>query len=314
MRALTVWPLLMVAGIACRRAEQRAPAEPPIAVRDARAGSDVAPAPEGRDSGSPPPEAQRLREAVRDYVERVTRCDEQFFARVDPERIKQWQLPVDVQAMEAECDPILREFEDLVARGALRHPAMDEFLGRAARLSDRYLLLCLRCKKVGVRDKLPYIQELTALREAIRSDAREVRRLAAPVLAIRDDEVREFRGMTPTEAARTAHDVLSSLEQAIHDLVEVPVRETRPVSRYSLRLQDRRADRALTLLRERAAVTDQRILGPAESLTHAFSSAVNFYTGDYFNADQKLGAGLLRAVHAAAREYRRVARRFPDSH
>ncbi len=259
---------------------------------------------------TPPTREALLREAVRDLVALAERCDRAHFAHVEPERIKRWELPVDVKAMEGECDALLSGFTDLLDRGVLRHPGLDRFLARAADVSDRYLLLCLRCKKVGVRDRLPYIREVSALRDALRADVAALRDLAREVLALSDEDLKTVERTPPRDVPRLAHEVFASLRGDLRRLVEVPMRDEKPTARYALRLADRRADRALTLLRTRAMVEGQALLGPADALTRAFSAAVNFFTGDYFNADEKLPPRVIRAVVDADRKYRAAAKRF----
>lgn len=259
---------------------------------------------------TPPTHEALLRDAVRDLVALAERCDRLYFAGVEPERIKRWELPVDMKAMEGECDALLSRFTDLLDSGVLRHPALDRFLARAADVSDRYLLLCLRCKKVGVRDRLPYIREVSALRDALRADVAALRDLAREVLALSDEDLKAVERTPPADVPRLAHGVFASLREDLRRLVEVPIREDRPTARYALRFADRRADRALTLLRSRAMVQGQALLGPADALTRAFSAAVNFFTGDYFNADEKLPPRMIRAVVDADRKYRAAARRF----
>lgn len=300
MRAL-IGPLLLA--MACRPSGPTA-SSPPAPV------SDPGPAPAPEAAKTPPTRERLLRDAVRDWTALAGQCDQAHFAHVEPERIKRWQLPVDVKAMEDECDALLSRFSDLLDSGALRHPALDRFLARAADVSDRYLLLCLRCKKVGVRDRLPYIQEVSALRDALRADVAALRDLAAAVLALGDEDLQAVERTPAGDIPRLAHEVFASLRDDLRRLVEVPIRDGRPTARHALRLADRRADRALTLLRTRAMVQGQALLGPAEALTHAFSAAVNFFTGDYFNADEKLPPRVIRAVVDADRKYRIAAKQF----
>ncbi len=266
-----------------------------------------------QDQGSVQAEATAealVREAVRDFMVVAERCDQAHFAHVEPERIKRWELPVDVKAMESECDVLLQRFSDLLDRGALRHPTLDRFLARSADVADRYLLLCLRCKKVGVRDRLPYIREVSALRDALRADVSALRDLGREVLTLTDDDLKAVERAPAGDIPRIAHEVFASLREDLRRLVEVPLREGAPIPRYALRLSDRRADRAVTLLRSRAMVQGQALLGPAEALTHAFSAAVNFFTRDYFNADEKIPPRVIREVVEADRKYRIAARRF----
>lgn len=302
---------LIVIAAACLAAACR-PSEGPRTPGKAVATDPGVPSQGGEETPvKPPPTPEALlRGAVRDLVALAERCDQAHFAHVEPERIKRWELPVDVKAMEGECDVILSRFADLLDRGVFRHPALDRFLARAADVSDRYLLLCLRCKKVGVRDRLPYIREVSALRDALRADVAALRDLARGVLARSDEDLNAVERTPPGDVPQVAHEVFASLRDDLRRLVEVPVRDNRPVARYALRFADRRADRALTLLRSRAMVQGQALLGPAEALTRAFSAAVNFFTGDYFNADEKLPPRVIRAVVDADRKYRAAARRF----
>lgn len=304
MRPIIVIALVVVAG-SCRKSEDSESLRKNVS-RDVGALSEADAA---RGGDVPPTFEAALRASVRDFVALAERCDQGYFSVVEPERIKKWQLPVNVKAMEEECDALLSLCRDLLDRGVLRHPAMDRFLERAAALSDRYLLLCLRCKKVGVRDLLPYIREVSALRDTIREDVAALRNLTAEVLTLSDEDLQGIERIPPSDVPRFAHGVFLSLREDLRRLVEVPVRQGIPTPRYSLFLADRRAGRALTLLRSRAMVQGQALLGPAEALTRAFSAAVNFFTGDYFNADEKLPPQVIRAVVDADRRYRVAASR-----
>lgn len=306
MRPLTCLAAAFLA-VACRPSGEPAPAPGGVARPDPGDLSRPDDVPAAR---TPPTREALLREAVRDLVALAERCDEAHFARVEPERIKRWELPVDVKAMEGECDALLSRFTDLLDRGVFRHPALDRFLARAAAVADQYLLLCLRCKKVGVRDRLPYIREVSALRDALRADVAALRDLAREVLTLSDEDLKAVERTPASDVPRLAHEVFASLREDLRRLVEVPIRDERPTARYALRLADRRADRALTLLRSRAMVQGQALLGPADALTRAFSAAVNFFTGDSFNQDEKLPPRVIRAVVDADRKYRLAARRF----
>lgn len=259
-----------------------------------------------RDAREPSRE-ERIRELVKEFVALVEKCDEAFFSQVEPERIKRWELPVDVKRMEETCDAIIGKFEGLM-RHCLEQEVLDRFLDRAAKVADQYLLLCLRCKKVGVKERLPYIKELTELRDALRSEVRALKDSAQEVLKISAEEMVVLERLGPSGAAGLANRVFLSLGDYAKTLIVEPVRQGRPVPRYALKLADCRANRALELFRAKASLEAQGILGPAEALTHAFSAGVNFFTGDYFNAEDKVIKKMLGNIEDSYRRYRTAAK------
>lgn len=252
-------------------------------------------------------EIELLREAISDFVTLAADCDKQWFSDVKPERIDKWELPVNVKDMENQCDRLLRIFEELLDKGAYRCPELDDFLRIAASVADQYLILAYRCKKVGVRDKLPYKKEVAELRDALRAEVSKLKEEVGKVLDMSDTAL---KGAMVSDVMSLADAALLRLRNDYKQWIETPVKEGKPTWRYSLRTSDTIAARAVLTLRSRAGVSAQPLIAPAEELSRAFTAAVHFYTGNYFDTEEEEGPKLRAAFNKADNQYRQASRRM----
>jgi len=260
----------------------------------------------------PPPvksDYDKLRDAAKDFVTRMSDCDRRWFADVQPDRIDKWDLPVDVKAMESECDRVLGQFEALLEQGAFRSAALDGFLRLAATASDRYLVLGYRCKKVGVRDKIPYKAEVAAIRDALRADVARLNEAIAPVLALTDADLRTNEQAAPESLPGLADPVLARVRTDMKDWIEQSLKDKKPTWRYSLRTSELLARRAASALKSRGGAGVQDLAAAADALSLAWAEAVKFYTGAYFDSEEKEGPKIRRAVATADVAYRNAGRK-----
>jgi hypothetical protein len=264
------------------------------------AGAPVADAVAG---AAPKTETDALREAIKDYVTLLADCDKQFFADVKPERIDKWELPVNVKAMESQCDRLLGLYEDMLARGAFRAPALDDFLRAAAVSADRYLVLGLHAKKVGVKDHIPYKKDLSELRDTLRADVAKLKESVGPVLALPDAALNASLG--GDELAARAAPALNRLRGDLKDWIEVPVKASKPTWRYSLRTSQAIAERAAATLKAAGSSAG----GAAVDLAKAFGAAVTFYTGAYFDTEEQEGPKVRKPVIQADTAWRNALRK-----
>jgi hypothetical protein len=274
--------------------------------------ADAAQAPAAPPAPPPPPpksEYDKLRDAAKDFVTRMSDCDRRWFADVQPDRIDKWDLPVDIKAMEAECDRVLGLYETLLDQGAFRSAAMDGFLRLAATASDRYLVLGYRCKKVGVRDKIPYKAEVAAIRDALRADVARLNEAIAPVLALTDADLRTNQQASPESLPALADPVLARVRTDMKDWIEQSLKDKKPTWRYSLRTSEVLARRAASALKSRGGAGAQDMAAAADALAAAWAEAVKFYTGAYFDTEEKEGPKIRRAVATADVAYRNAARK-----
>lgn len=257
----------------------------------------------------PESEFAGLRKKIGDYGELLKKCDEYWFSDVKGERIKNWDLPVDVQKMEDLCDPLLPLFEAIVEEGAYRCPELDEYLQLAARTADQYLMLAFRCKKVGVREKRPYIKRINALRDGLRRDVEGVGERTLAILKMHDDDFKRNARASSGALPRMTHEVLSGLSQVVSTFVVEPIEAERPTWRYSLRLADRIAGRAVENLRKKAPTDHLALAGPADALSREFKVVVNFFTGAWYNEEDGMDRKVLRKFKKADKVYRKNAAR-----
>jgi hypothetical protein len=177
----------------------------------------------------------------------------------------------------------------------------------AALTADRYLVLGFRCKKVGVKDKIPFKKEIGELRDALRADVARLKESVGTVLE-QDDKALVSHASTPAdELARIANAAVSRLREDLRTWVETPLKESKPTWRYSLRTTLAIAKGATAVLQ---AGPQAPGLGPAaDGLVKSFDSAVTFYTGSYFDAEEKEGPKVRGAVVRADAAYRTAARK-----
>ena len=257
----------------------------------------------------PKSEFHDLREAVEDYSDLLKKCDANFFSDVEGERIKKWQLPVDVQRMENLCDPLLPLFEKVMDKGAFLCPELDEFIALAARAADQYLILAFRAKKVGVREKKPYIRRVNALRDGLRAAVKDVLARRDHLLGLPDDSFHANATTSPKSIPVLTHEVLSGLEEVVETYVTKPIRKETPTWRYSLRSADRIAGRAVEMLRRKTQPEQLALAGPADALAREYKATVNFITGAWYNEEEGMDRKVLKSFKRAAKAYRKAAAR-----
>jgi hypothetical protein len=294
-RAVVVMVAMTLLAAGCKR-KDAPPAQPPA--------PDPAPAP--AQAPVVKSDLDLLREGIKDYVTLFADCDKHWFADVKPERLDRYELPVNVKAMEGECDKLLAMYEGILAKGSYRCPEMDSFLRLAASVADQYLVLAFRCKKVGVRDKVPYKKEVAALRDALRADVAKLKEAVGPALDLPDATL---KGAGGGDAVALADAALTRVRPDFKQWVEAPVKESKPTWRYSLRTSDTLASKAAMTLRARAGVSAQPLVGPAEDLAKAYTAAVAFYTGNYFDTEEQEGPKIRAALSKADSAYRQAARK-----
>jgi len=246
-----------------------------------------------------------IQKKLKEFLELVAFCDRQFFADIDPERIKKWVMVVDAQQMEKECDPMLARFSEILQEKAFCGDQWDGFLRSAARLCDLYVLLCLKARKVSLKERKPYMEEVAQLKEAIRTASAEVNEKGE--LLLRDPSVFDTQ---PSTDAEYAVQWLKGLCQAFDEHILKNLKEAKPIPRYALKLHVVGADRAIEALEKSSDTNAQRLLGSAMALNQAFSKAMNIFTGDYFKVDEKVIRQTLRDFEVAKIEFTRVWIRF----
>lgn len=255
----------------------------------------------------PKSEFHEMRDAVEDFSALLKKCDANFFSDVKGERIKKWQLPVDVQRMEDLCDPLLSMFEKIVETGAFLCPEMDEYIGKAARAADQYLILAFRSKKVGVREKKPYIRRVNALRDGLRAAVKEAVARGDHILGLPDGSFKANASTAPGDIPALTNEVLSGLEEVVETYVVKPIKKERPTWRYSLRSADRIAGRAVEMLRRKTPTDKLALAGPADALGREFKATVNFFTGAWYNEEEGMDRKVLKSFRRAAKAYRKAA-------
>ncbi|MBM4395774.1 MAG: hypothetical protein FJ087_08795 [Deltaproteobacteria bacterium] len=299
MRTITILSAvvaLAATGAACKGTKK---AEPAPAAAPAEAPAPPKPTP-------PKSAMDEVRDAVRDFVSLLADCDKDWFADVKPERLDNWDLPVNVKAMEANCDRLLPMFETVLDKGAFRNALLDDFIRAAALASDHYLFLGFRSKKVGVRDKVALKAEIAGLRDGLRADVAKLKESVGQVLGMDDVAMRQYSSHADA-LPKAADAALSRLRADVKQWIEQPVKDAKPTWRYSLRTSETIASRAVAAVRFKGvggAMTD-----PADGLAGAFASAVKFYTGNYFDTEEKEAAKYVNAVIRADGPYRLAARK-----
>lgn len=251
-----------------------------------------------------------LREAIKDFITLLSDCDKVWFADVDPSRIMKWQLPVNVVEMEKVCDRLLSLFDQLLENGSFRAPQLDDFIRRSALAMDKYNILAYKCKKVGVRDKKPYIKEMEELRDTLRGDVKILKEEVGKILSLSDEDLRKTQQLAPEELLLLVNENLVRLRQDMKVWIEEPVKVGKPTFRYSLKASEMIANRAVSEISKRARATYSGLIAPAEDLVRAFSQASTFYSGRYFDEEEKEGPKIRNALYRADVVYRNAARKY----
>jgi len=253
-----------------------------------------------------PEQAQKEKQGrLKEFLELVANCDEDFLANIDPERIKKWEMVVDAQQMEKECDPMLARYSEILQERAFSGEQWDGFLKSGARLCDLYLLLSLKAKKVSIKDRKPYMDEVAQLKEAIRTASAEVLEKGRDLL--RDPAVFDAQASTDAEYAVQW---FKGMCEAFDEFIVKNLKEARPIPRYALKVLFIGADRALAALEKSKDTNAQRLLNSAMALNHAFSKAVNIFAGDYFKVNEKVIRETLKDFEGARSEFTKAWIRY----
>jgi len=308
MRRLTLTSVTLVILIGvtgCRKDNEMIAGGPSAATRGFASGEIEA----SKKSEAPRSEFAELKKSILDFTDLIKKCDKRYFSDVKGERIKDWGLPVDVQRMEDLCDRLLEVFGDVLDKGAYMCPELDEFITLAAHASDQYLMLAFRSKKIGVRDKKPYIKRINRLRDELRADVQRLADSVEDILALDDEDLKKNAKAEPGSIPLMTHEVLSGLGGAVEEFITGPIKAERPTWRYSLRTADRISGRAVEMLRKRAPTDHMALAGPADALTRDFAAAVNFFTGPWYNEEEGRDRMMIRNFQKANRAYSKAAAR-----
>lgn len=263
---------------------------------------------------APPSEFEPLRKKLSEFAILATACDKGWFAKVDPNKIDKWELAIDVPSMEDKCDPLLTQFDALVEPAGFRHPVLDAYLRQAALVADRYMFLGFRCKKVGVRDKLPYKKMLTELRDALRADVAGLTDALDKVLKLSDADLRDGGALSSAERVRWSVDAVARLPGDFTTWIESQRKENLPIWRYSLATSSTIGNRAAGALGSPRLAVEGGAVKAAGDLAAAFSAAWTFWSGDYFEAEEKGSPEHYKAMKKAADGWKKAfAKAFPGA-
>ena len=236
---------------------------------------------------APPSEFDALRKNIEGFAALAVSCDKGWFAKVDPSKIDKWELAIDVPSMEERCDPLLTQFQELVQPAGFRHPALDEFLRGAALVADRYMFLGFRCKKVGVRDKIPYKKMLGELRDALRADVGAMSASLERVRKLSDADLRDSGTVPVAGRIQWSHDAIARLPADFTTWIESLRKENLPIWRYSLMTSATIGTRAAGAMGAPTLAVDGAAVKAAGELATGFADAWKFWSGDYFEAEEK---------------------------
>ncbi len=311
MRRVTILALLTVFALAaaCGGKKDSAPAKKEAAKAEAAKAAEAPKPPP-----APPSEFDSLRKALTEFTTLATACDKGWFAKVDPNKIDKWELPIEVPPMEEKCDPLLRQYEALYQAAGFRHPVLDDFLRTAALATDRYMFLAFRCKKVGVRDKLPYKKMLTELRDALRADVAGLAPGLEKVLKLTDADL-QGAGSLAADARRTwALDAVARLPQDFATWIESTRKENLPIWRYCLMTSSVIGTRAASSLGTPLLSVEPAVVKAAGELAASFAGAWQFWSGDYFEAEEKGSPAQYKAMKKSSDAWRKVyAKAYPKA-
>ncbi|OQC37442.1 MAG: hypothetical protein BWX66_01311 [Deltaproteobacteria bacterium ADurb.Bin058] len=275
----------LVAAVACQK---------PAPVKEAPKQEEVA-KPEAAPAPAPEPEPvsefAALRTAIKDWVDLLKRCDEGWFARVDPSKIDNYEFPIDVDAMTSFCYDLRTGMDKMLELGAFRNQQLDSFLREAATATDRYLIMSFRAKKISVKDKLPYKKELTALRDDLRAEVGALQKRAEQILALADADFHAISNAPASEVVTIARETLGRVRADFKAFVEDSIPTNKPVWRYSFKTTVALAKEAISALKAPRNGAPEAIAAPATALAQGLDSAVEYFGGEFFwEEDEKIDA------------------------
>ena len=251
---------------------------------------------------------------MKDFVVLANACDKAWFSRVDPDKIDKWELPVDVREMEAQCDPLPGQYEALVKAAAFRNPRLDEYLRTAAMVADRYMFLALRCQKVSVRDKLPFKKMLTGLRDALRTDIATLGAGLEGVLKLSDAELRDGGDLSGNDRAEWTVGAVRRLPADFQAWIATQRPENLPIWRFGLMTSAAMGTRAAAAMGAARLALDPGLVKAGQDLATTFDQAWNFWSGDYFEAEEKGSPAHYKAMKKTVDAWKKAfAKAYPNA-
>jgi len=255
----------------------------------------------------PPSRHAALREGIDGWLKLASTCQKRWFAKVDPAKLDKWELPVDVPSMEDDCDKLVFDFEALSKENLLKGPELDSLFGRMAMVTDLYTHLALRCRKVGVKDRVPFKQMIAGLRDRLGAEVEAVANEGAAVLALDDDMlVRDVSGQAMMDRALGA---LGRVKSDMDEWIVKPRKEVGPVFKYSLKVSGRLAAGASEALAADASLPEKFRMS-ASALSKAWTVVSDFYAGDYLAEEEAKSDFLQKSVVKAFIAYDKALASF----
>jgi hypothetical protein len=309
--ALTMVLAAALALGACAKKEDAAKA---AAAKAEAAKVEAAKAEAPKEPPKPPSEFAALRKQMQEFALLATACSKGWFTKVDPAKIDKWELPIDIPSMEDKCDPLLQQFESMVEPAAGRHPVLDAWLRNAALVTDRYMFLAFRCKKVGVRDKVPYKKMLTELRDALVADVGAMAEGLQPALLLTDKDLRDGGDLANEPRMLWLHGAVDRLGGDFATWIAEPRKAQAPIWRYSLMTTVRIGGLAARSLGSPRLAVDAAAVEAAKGLSDAFAGAWSFWKGDYFEAEEAQSPAIQKAFKKAEVAWKKAsAKAWPDA-
>lgn len=311
----TTWIIALAAALAlaaCGKKDGGATKAEAAKAEAAKAEAAKAEAP--KEPPKPPSEFAPLRKRMQDFAQLALACNKGWFTKVDPSKIDKWELPIDIPSMEDKCDPLLQQFEALVEPASFRHPVLDAWLRNAALVTDRYMFLAFRCKKVGVRDKLPYKKMLTELRDALQADVAAMAAGLEPALMLTDRDLRDGGELANEPRMLWVHGAVDRLGRDFNTWIAEPRKAQAPIWRYSLMTSERMGQLAARTLGAPRWGIDAAAVEAGAALSKAFSDAWAFWKGDYFEAEEAQSPAIYKAFKKAETAWKKAsAKTWPDA-
>lgn len=248
----------------------------------------------------PPSRHAAMRDGIGGWLELASTCQNRWFRKVDPARLDKWELPVDVPAMEDDCDKLVFDYEALSKDYLLKGPELDSLFVRMAMVTDLYTHLALRCRKVGVKDRVPFKQMIAGLRDRLGAEVEAVVKEGTAVLALDDDTlVREVRDQAMMDRSLKA---LGRVTADMDEWIVKPRKEVGPVFKYSLKVSGRLAGGAAEALAQDASLPE-KFRTAAAGLSKAWTVVSDFYAGDYLAEEEAKAEFLQKSVLKASVAY-----------
>jgi len=311
MRRITFVLLAAVFAAGCYgRTTAPNPAAVDGSAEPAAAPAAAAPAPAPAEPAAPVSPNAALRDGIAKWVKAVEYCDKAWFAKVDPDKLDNWELPVDVSSMEDDCGHIITEFQELSRDNLFKGRALDGLVRRMATVTDLYTHLAFRCRRIGVRERLPYKKMLVSLRDTLRAEVAALGTDAGTVLALDDAKLIEAASVTGQDLVSWADGNLARVGSDLETWVIKPRKEVGPIMKYSLGVSGALAVKSAAALASSGAAADAKLQEAATVLAHAYEVVTGFFTGDYLAEEEAKAPALYKSVARAFAAYQKVAARL----